>query len=42
LQRFMVKRMGATSISVPSSHASLVSHPVEVANLIAQAAAHKP
>ena len=39
LQRYMVKRMGATSISVPSSHASLVSHPVEVANLIAQAAA---
>jgi len=38
LQRFMVKRMGAKSISVPSSHASLVSHPVEVANLISAAA----
>jgi len=40
LQRFLVKRMGATSISVPSSHASLVSHPVQVADLITQAAAH--
>jgi hypothetical protein len=35
----MAKRMGATSASVPSSHASLVSHPVDAANLIAQAAA---
>lgn len=41
LQRFLVKRMGATSISVPSSHASLVSYPVQVADLIAQAASHK-
>ena len=40
LQRFMVKRMGAISASVPSSHASLVSHPVEVVNLISQAASH--
>jgi pimeloyl-ACP methyl ester carboxylesterase len=41
LQRFMAKRMGATTASVPSSHASLVSHPVETANLITQAAGHK-
>jgi pimeloyl-ACP methyl ester carboxylesterase len=41
LQRFMAKRMGATTATVPSSHASLVSHPVETANLIAQAAARK-
>jgi pimeloyl-ACP methyl ester carboxylesterase len=41
LQRFMAKRMGATVASVPSSHASLVSHPVETANLIAEAATRK-
>jgi pimeloyl-ACP methyl ester carboxylesterase len=41
LQRFVAKRMGATVTSVPSSHASLVSHPEEVANVIAEAAAHK-
>jgi pimeloyl-ACP methyl ester carboxylesterase len=41
LQRFMAKRMGATIASVPSSHASLVSHPMETANLIAEAAGHK-
>lgn len=40
LQRFMVKRMSAISASVPSSHASLVSHPVEVVNLISQVASH--
>jgi len=36
----MAKRMGATIASVPSSHASLVSHPVETANLISRAAGH--
>ena len=41
LQRFMVKRMSATSTAVPSSHASLVSHPVQTANLIIEAAKHK-
>jgi pimeloyl-ACP methyl ester carboxylesterase len=41
LQRFMAKRMGATTASVPSSHASLVSHPVETTNLITRAAGHK-
>ena len=38
LERFMAKRIGATVISLPSSHASMVSHPVEVANLIIEAA----
>jgi len=38
LQRFMAKRMGATMKTVPSSHASLISHPTETANLILEAA----
>ena len=38
LQRFMAKRMGATTIEVKSSHLSLLSHPKEIANLILQAA----
>ncbi|MBD2511689.1 alpha/beta hydrolase [Nostoc muscorum FACHB-395] len=38
LERFMAKRIGATVISLPSSHASMVSHPAEVANLIIEAA----
>jgi hypothetical protein len=38
LQRFMAARMGATTVSVASSHASLVSHPLETANLITTAA----
>jgi pimeloyl-ACP methyl ester carboxylesterase len=38
LQRFMAKRMGATTIEVASSHVSLLSHPVEISNLILQAA----
>jgi len=39
LQRFMAKRMGATTIEVNASHLSLVSHPQEVTGLILQAAA---
>jgi pimeloyl-ACP methyl ester carboxylesterase len=39
LQRFMAARMKATTVSVASSHASLVSHPVDVANLIEKATA---
>ena len=39
LQRFMAKRMGATTIEVKASHLSLISHPQEIANLIVQAAA---
>jgi hypothetical protein len=34
----MAKRMGATVRSVPSSHASMVSHPKEVADIITLAA----
>jgi pimeloyl-ACP methyl ester carboxylesterase len=38
LQRFMAKRMGATTIEVASSHVSLISHPDTIANLILDAA----
>ena len=37
-QRWMAARMGATTISLPTSHASLVSHPAEIAKLIMAAA----
>jgi hypothetical protein len=37
-EEFMGKRMGATVRTVPSSHAAMVSHPGEVAELIIQAA----
>ena len=32
-ERMFAKRMGATTIEIPSSHIAMVSHPVEVANL---------
>ena len=38
LQRFMAKRMGATTIELKSSHLSLISHPREIAELILRAA----
>jgi pimeloyl-ACP methyl ester carboxylesterase len=38
LERFMAKRMGATTIEVKSSHLSLISHPDEIARLILEAA----
>jgi pimeloyl-ACP methyl ester carboxylesterase len=38
LERFLAKRMNATTIELPSSHLSLVSHSKEVAALILQAA----
>jgi pimeloyl-ACP methyl ester carboxylesterase len=38
LQRFMAKRMGATTIEVTASHLSLISHPQEIADLILRAA----
>src|SRR5499426_2185528 len=41
LQRFMAKRMGATTIEVKSSHLSLISHPQEITDLILQAAGRK-
>ncbi|MGF6759638.1 alpha/beta fold hydrolase [Paraburkholderia sp. GAS42] len=37
-QRWMAKRIGATIVSVPSSHLAPMSHPAEVAALIEQAA----
>jgi pimeloyl-ACP methyl ester carboxylesterase len=37
LERFMARRMGATTIEVRSSHLSLISHPREVADLILEA-----
>jgi pimeloyl-ACP methyl ester carboxylesterase len=37
LERFMAKRMGATTIELRSSHLSLISQPREIANLILQA-----
>lgn len=37
LERFMAKRMGATTIEVNASHLSLISHPQEITDLILQA-----
>jgi pimeloyl-ACP methyl ester carboxylesterase len=41
LQRYMAKRMGATTIEVNASHLSLISHPQEITDLILQAAARR-
>jgi pimeloyl-ACP methyl ester carboxylesterase len=38
LERFMAKRMGATTVEVKASHLSLISHPQEITDLILQAA----
>jgi pimeloyl-ACP methyl ester carboxylesterase len=38
LERFLAKRMNATTIELASSHLSLVSHPREIADLILRAA----
>jgi pimeloyl-ACP methyl ester carboxylesterase len=38
VERMFAKQMNATTISLPSSHASLVSHPDEIAKLILDAA----
>jgi pimeloyl-ACP methyl ester carboxylesterase len=40
LERFLAKRMHATTIELDSSHLSLLSHPKEVAELILLAAGH--
>ena len=40
LERFLAKRMNATTIELDSSHVSLISHPREIANLILQAAGY--
>src|SRR6202789_3180798 len=41
LERFLAKRMNATTIELDSSHVSLVSHPKEIADLILMAAGRK-
>ena len=41
LERFMAKRMGARTIEVKASHLALISHPVEITNLILEAAGHR-
>jgi pimeloyl-ACP methyl ester carboxylesterase len=41
LERFMAKRMKATTIELKSSHLSLISHPDEITNLILQAAGYQ-
>jgi len=42
LERFLAKRMNATTVELNSSHVSLISHPHEIANLILQAAGYVP
>jgi pimeloyl-ACP methyl ester carboxylesterase len=41
LQRFMAKRMGATTIEVKASHVSLISQPDAISKLILEAAGQK-
>jgi pimeloyl-ACP methyl ester carboxylesterase len=41
LERFMAKRMDAKTIELKSSHLSLISHPVEISELILEAAGSK-
>ena len=41
LQRFLAKRMNATTIELASSHVSLLSHPREITDLILSAAGHQ-
>lgn len=38
LERFLAKRMKATTIELPSSHVSMISHPKAIVNLIIRAA----
>jgi pimeloyl-ACP methyl ester carboxylesterase len=49
LERFLAKRMGATTVEIDSGHLSLITHPDEVTQLILEAArgarptaAHEP
>ena len=41
LERFLAKRMNATTVEVDAGHLSLVSHPQEIADLILAAAGRK-
>ena len=40
LERFLAKRMNATTIELDSSHVAMISHPKEIADLIKTAATH--
>lgn len=40
LERFLAKRMNATTVELNSSHVSLISHPREIANMILAAAGY--
>jgi pimeloyl-ACP methyl ester carboxylesterase len=42
LERFLAKRMNATTVELDAGHLSLVSHPKEVADLILAAAGQQP
>ncbi|KJZ53911.1 alpha/beta fold hydrolase [Pseudomonas marginalis] len=42
LERFLAKRMNATTIELPSSHLSLVSHAKEITDLILEASGRPP
>jgi hypothetical protein len=42
LERFLAKRMDATTIELPSSHLSLVSHAKEITDLILEASGRQP
>ena len=41
LERFLAKRMNATTVELEAGHLSLVSHPKEIADLILAAAGHQ-
>jgi len=41
LERFLAKRMNATTVELEAGHLSLVSHPKEIADLILAAAGQK-
>jgi hypothetical protein len=41
LERFLAKRMNATTVELNAGHPSLVSHPKEVADLILAAAGRR-
>jgi len=41
-ERMFASRMGATTVEVPSSHVAMVSHPMDVANLVETAAETVP
>ena len=42
LERFLAKRMNASTIELPSSHLSLASHAKEITDLIPEASGRQP